>query len=188
AGLSESANKKISAYSGGMLQRLGIAQALMGKPEVLFLDEPTTGVDAVSRKEFWEMLKNLQNFGISIVVSTPYMDEAERCHQVGILYQGKLLTTGTPTDLQNNLPFEIVEVKAKPRKVMRQVVSESAMVGKWRPIGDRLRLSVTDPHKTLRSLESELLKAGAEIKLLRHAKRTMEDVFISLVEERREKQ
>lgn len=180
--------RRAANLSGGMKKKLALACALLHEPRVLLLDEPSTGVDPVSRRELWLILAQVVQEGVTVLVSTPYMDEAERCHQVGILYQGKLLTTGTPTDLQNNLPFEIVEVKAKPRKVMRQVVSESAMVGKWRPIGDRLRLSVTDPHKTLRSLESELLKAGAEIKLLRHAKRTMEDVFISLVEERREKQ
>jgi ABC-2 type transport system ATP-binding protein len=113
------------------------------------------------------------------------MDEAERCHQVGILYQGELLTIGSPLELQNSLPFEIVEVKAKPRKVMREIVGNAEYVMQWRTIGDRLRLSVKDPAYAVNALTNELNKANAEIKVLRQSKRTMEDVFIHLVEERR---
>jgi ABC-2 type transport system ATP-binding protein len=152
---------------------------------VLLLDEPSTGVDPVSRRELWVILSQVVQNGVTVVVSTPYMDEAERCHQVGILYGGKLLTTGTPGDLQNSLPYEMIEVKAKPRKVMRQIVSDAAYIIQWRTIGDRLRLSVKDPKRALDELQRELNGADAEIKLLRHTKRTMEDVFIHLVEERR---
>jgi ABC-2 type transport system ATP-binding protein len=123
--------------------------------------------------------------GVTVVVSTPYMDEADRCPQVGILYNGKLLTSGSPSDLQNGLRFEIVEVKAKPRKVMREVVGDAPYVLQWRTIGDRLRLSVKDPFTATTLLENTLVSEGAEIKVLRHSKRSMEDVFIHLVEERR---
>lgn len=183
--LKEFTKRRAANLSGGMKKKLALACALLHEPEVLLLDEPSTGVDPVSRRELWVILAQVVQEGVTVIVSTPYMDEAERCHQVGILYGGKLLTTGTPTDLQNSLPYEIVEVKAKPRKVMRQIVGEAAYVSQWRTIGDRLRLSVIDPKSALESLQRELTAADAEIKLLRHSKRTMEDVFIHLVEERR---
>lgn len=183
--LKDFTKRRAANLSGGMKKKLALACALLHEPEVLLLDEPSTGVDPVSRRELWVILSQVVQNGVTVVVSTPYMDEAERCHQVGILYGGKLLTTGTPGDLQNSLPYEMIEVKAKPRKVMRQIVSDAAYIIQWRTIGDRLRLSVKDPKRALDELQRELNGADAEIKLLRHTKRTMEDVFIHLVEERR---
>lgn len=183
--LKDFTDRRAANLSGGMKKKLALACALLHEPQVLLLDEPSTGVDPVSRRELWVILSRVVQEGVTVVVSTPYMDEAERCHQVGILYNGKLLTTGSPNDLQNGLPFEIVEVKAKPRKVMRQVVGDAPYVLQWRTIGDRLRLSVKDPFAATTLLEKTLTSEGAEIKVLRHAKRSMEDVFIHLVEERR---
>ena len=183
--LKDFTNRRAANLSGGMKKKLALACALLHEPQVLLLDEPSTGVDPVSRRELWVILSQVVQDGVTIVVSTPYMDEAERCHQVGILYGGKLLSIGSPVDLQNSLPYEIVEVKAKPRKVMREIVGNAAYVMQWRTIGDRLRLAVKDPKFALTQLESELRAANAEIKVLRQSKRTMEDVFIHLVEERR---
>lgn len=178
-------DRRAANLSGGMKKKLALACALLHEPEVLLLDEPSTGVDPVSRRELWVILSQVVQEGVTVIVSTPYMDEAERCHQVGILFQGELLTIGSPLGLQNSLPFEIVEVKAKPRKVMREIVSKADFVSHWRTIGDRLRLAVKDPKTALAALSNELNAADAEIKVLRHSKRTMEDVFIHLVEERR---
>lgn len=183
--LKDFTDRRAANLSGGMKKKLALACALLHEPQVLLLDEPSTGVDPVSRRELWTILSKVVLDGVTVVVSTPYMDEAERCHQVGVLYNGKLLKTGTPADLQNSLPFEIIEVKAKPRKVMRQVVDNAAYVLQYRTIGDRLRLSVKDPAYAIGQLENSLLAENAEIKVLRHAKRGMEDVFINLVEERR---
>lgn len=178
-------DRRAANLSGGMKKKLALACALLHEPQVLLLDEPSTGVDPVSRRELWVILSQVVQEGVTVVVSTPYMDEAERCHKVGILYQGELLTIGSPLELQNSLPFEIVEVKAKPRKVMREIVGNAEYVMQWRTIGDRLRLSVKDPAYAVNALTNELNKASAEIKVLRQSKRTMEDVFIHLVEERR---
>ena len=183
--LKDFTDRRAANLSGGMKKKLALACALLHEPQVLLLDEPSTGVDPVSRRELWLILSKVVQDGVTVVVSTPYMDEAERCNQVGILYNGKLLTTGSPSDLQNELPYEILEVKAKPRKVMRQVVGDSPYVLQWRTIGDRLRLSVKDPFTAITLLENTLKSEGAEIKVLRHSKRSMEDVFIHLVEERR---
>jgi len=97
--LADDADRQVREFSGGMLQRLGLAAALLEEVPLLVLDEPTTGVDAVSRKEFWDLLKKIQQEGITILVSTPYMDEAAMCDRVGLLQNGKLLAVSDPTKL-----------------------------------------------------------------------------------------
>jgi len=103
-------NRKAGKLSGGMKQKLALSCALIHKPEVLFLDEPTTGVDAVSRKEFWEMLRSLQKKGITIMVSTPYMDEASLCDQVALIQKGKILSINTPEKIVEQYKHPLVKV------------------------------------------------------------------------------
>ena len=104
--------RRAGALSGGMKQKLALSCALIHKPKVLFLDEPTTGVDPVSRKEFWEMLKRLQQKGITILVSTPYMDEAELCDRIALIQHGKILQIDTPQEIVKHYPKTIFDVKA----------------------------------------------------------------------------
>jgi ABC-2 type transport system ATP-binding protein len=178
--------RRAAQLSGGMKKKLALACALVHAPQVLLLDEPSTGVDPVSRRELWLILAEVVLQGVTVLVSTPYMDEAERCHQVGILYDGQLLTTGSPADLEAQLPFDVLEVKARPRKVVRSVIDNgSKEILRWRPVGDRIRLSVPNLETTQKQLKKELRAAGAEISILRPAKSTMEDVFIHLVETQR---
>jgi ABC-2 type transport system ATP-binding protein len=178
--------RRAAQLSGGMKKKLALACALVHAPQVLLLDEPSTGVDPVSRRELWLILAEVVVQGVTVLISTPYMDEAERCHQVGILYDGKLLTTGSPAELETQLPFDVLEVKAQPRKVMREVVQNGSKgILRWRPVGDRIRLSVPDIQTAEKELRKELKAAGAEISILRPAKSTMEDVFIHLVETQR---
>jgi ABC-2 type transport system ATP-binding protein len=168
-----------------MKKKLALGCALIHGPEVLLLDEPSTGVDPVSRRELWLILAEVVSQGVTVLVSTPYMDEAERCHQVGILYDGKMLTTGSPSELEAELPFDILEVKAHPRKAVRKVINGSEDIIRWRPVGDRIRLSVPDLKATQTRLKSALRAEKAEVNILRPAKSTMEDVFIHLVEVQR---
>jgi ABC-2 type transport system ATP-binding protein len=105
-------DRRAGKLSGGMKQKLALCCALIHRPVVLFLDEPTTGVDAVSRKEFWEMLQRLKNQGITILVSTPYMDEAALCDRVALMQAGKLLSVGTPDSIINSFQHKILAVKA----------------------------------------------------------------------------
>lgn len=182
-------SRKAANLSGGMKKKLALACALVHSPEVLLLDEPSTGVDPVSRRELWVMLAEVVAAGVTVLVSTPYMDEADRCSQVGIIYDGQLLNLGTPEELQNTLPYSIIEVKAAPRKVMRRVVGAMPDVHDWRPVGDRLRLSVLNHNsntpKMMRSLEKALKQEQADVQILRMAKKTMEDVFTHAVQQRR---
>ena len=103
--------RKAGKLSGGMKQKLALSCALIHRPTVLFLDEPTTGVDAVSRKEFWEMLKRLKQQGITILVSTPYMDEAGLCDRVALMQAGKILSSGTPAEIVNEFGYLILAIK-----------------------------------------------------------------------------
>lgn len=178
--------RRAGQLSGGMKKKLALACALVHAPQVLFLDEPSTGVDPVSRRELWLILAEVVQQGVTVLVSTPYMDEAERCHQIGILYDGQLLTTGSPAELEAQLPFDVLEVKAWPRKIVRQVIhNQSEDIIRWRPVGDRMRLSVPDIAVVQKRIKKELKTAGADVSILRPAKSTMEDVFIHLVETQR---
>ncbi len=181
--------RRAGALSGGMKKKLALACALVHDPVVLLLDEPSTGVDPVSRRELWVILANVVQQGVTVMVSTPYMDEAERCHKVGMLLDGRLLVEGTPDDLTSQMPFGIIEVKAKPRKNMRQIVSETAGVIEWRPVGDRLRLSVSpgagDQEQIMAALSEQFQAASLDVRLLRKARPSMEDVFVHLVEKQR---
>jgi ABC-type multidrug transport system ATPase subunit len=105
-------NRRAGKLSGGMKQKLALCCALIHKPKVLFLDEPTTGVDPVSRKEFWEMLKRLQQKGITILVSTPYMDEAELCDRIALIQHGKILQIDTPKEIINHYTKNIYDISA----------------------------------------------------------------------------
>jgi len=162
-----------------MKKKLVLACSLIHSPKILILDEPSTGVDPVSRRELWHMLSEVVAQGVTILVSTPYMDEAERCHEVAILYEGNVIAQGQPAELKSELPFRIIEVKAKPRNATRKIVGNQKDILDWRPVGDRFRIAVNNGNSpiVLKSLEKELTSKKAEIRLIREVKPLMEDVF-----------
>ena len=186
--LEEFKHRRAGTLSGGMKKKLALACALVHEPQLLILDEPSTGVDPVSRRELWVILAEVVQNGVTVVVSTPYMDEAERCHQVSFLSRGKILATGTPNELIAQLPFNILELKASPRKKMRQIVDETQGVIEWRPVGDTLRLAVPNNGATQQimiSLKQRLGQEKMKISLLRQTRQSMEDVFVHLVNTQR---
>jgi ABC-2 type transport system ATP-binding protein len=168
--------------SGGMRKKLALACALIHDPEVLLLDEPTTGVDPVSRRELWQIISDVLLLGVTVLVSTPYMDEAERCHKVGILNEGQILTMGSPQELTAQLPYQMMEIVARPRRITRQVINSTDGILGWRPVGDRIRMAVEEPDRVEKKLWSAFKKTDGEIRILRRAKPIMDDVFIHLVE------
>ncbi|HEY62480.1 MAG TPA: ABC transporter ATP-binding protein [Anaerolineae bacterium] len=178
-------SRRAGKLSGGMKKKLALACALIHDPEVLILDEPSTGVDPVSRRELWVILSEVAKQGVTILVSTPYMDEAERCNRVGMLYEGHILTIGTPKELRENIPYEIIEVKAKPRKAMRRIVGETNEILDWRPVGDQLRLTILDTDSTvkrvMKSLTQSFRRESLDVRVLRQVKPSMEDVFVHLI-------
>ena len=184
--LTEFTTRRSENLSGGMRKKLALACALIHEPKILLLDEPTTGVDPVSRRELWQLLAKVIQQGVTVLVSTPYMDEAERCSTVSVINQGRMLITGAPVELEKQMPFQIVEVKARPRHALRAVADQTDGVLSWRAVGDRLRLSVDNPNAVMPRIDDDLKKAGAQISILREARILMEDVFIYLVEKQRE--
>jgi ABC-2 type transport system ATP-binding protein len=173
--------RRAGKLSGGMKQKLALCCALIHKPVVLFLDEPTTGVDPVSRKEFWEMLKQLKAQNITIVVSTPYMDEANRCDQIALIQSGKLLSVDTPDNIIKSYPGQLYAVKAdnmhKLLKLLRgyeQVLSSYAF-GEFAHVS--FKIQETDPGQVVAWLREQGL-TGIE---LNKTAVTIEDSFIKLL-------
>jgi ABC-2 type transport system ATP-binding protein len=167
--------------SGGMKQKLGLACALIHTPKVLFLDEPTNGVDPVSRRDFWRILYQLLRERVTIFVSTAYLDEAERCNRLALIHQGKLLACGTPDDVKKLMRGTILEIRsAQPRQV-RAVLREQLAGEPVGLFGDRVHLVSTEPEASARHAESVLKAAGLPLDGIRPIEPSLEDVFVSVL-------
>ncbi len=180
-------NRRARDLSGGMKKKLALACAMIHNPQILILDEPSTGVDPVSRRELWAILAEVVEEGVTVLVSTPYMDEAERCHTVAIIHHGNIIAYGSPATLRSSLPFDVIEVKARPRKETRQLISRLEGIHDWRPVGDRFRLSVEKKgiNEKLTQIKNEMEKQKLDVRILRQAVPSMEDVFIHQAENSR---
>ncbi len=176
--------------SGGMKKKLALACAMVHNPQVLILDEPSTGVDPVSRGEFWNILANIVKDGVTVLISTPYMDEADRCNEVGMLYEGRLLRAGTPEEITQSLPFETLEVKATPRKRMREIVDQTPEILNWNPVGDRLRIAINpgEQDRVMETLRNQFDAEAMPVRVLRPVRKTMDDAFIDMVSNQKEAQ
>lgn len=167
--------------SGGMKQKLALSCALIHKPEILVLDEPTTGVDAVSRKEFWDMLKKLQQKGITILVSTPYMDEAMLCNRVALMQKGKVLDIDTPQKLVENYTRKLYAIKSKD---MHQLILDLRSYEKTDSafaFGQYLHVTGKDDEVEATEFESYLLKKDhIELEVF-DIPPTIEDVFMNMM-------
>jgi ABC-2 type transport system ATP-binding protein len=167
-----------------MKQKLALACTLIHSPSILLLDEPTTGVDPVSRREFWRLLYDLHRDGATIVASTPYMDEAERATTVGFMYRGRLISAEPPDAMRQRMRGELVEVLAEPRDIVRRVLSASPQVLSQMVFADRLHVVVRDAAQAIPALRAELEAAGARVLETERIAPSLEDVFISMIEER----
>lgn len=167
--------------SGGMKQKLALSCALIHKPEVLFLDEPTTGVDAVSRKEFWEMLKNLQNFGISIIVSTPYMDEAGLCDRVALMQDGKIMEVESPHNIQSNYPYQLLAIRTNNMyDIIKHLQEIPETVSVFR-FGDRIHLSFKKGELEETTIVNFLKDKGHQSIIVNAIQADIEDCFMALM-------
>jgi len=166
--------------SGGMKQKLGLACALIHTPEVLFLDEPTNGVDPVSRRDFWLILYKLMQDSVTIFVSTAYLDEAERCSRVGLMHQGKLMALGAPSEVKKLMRGSLLEISCTDTRRAAGVLKASGL-GSAAVFGDRLHLEVDDPKKAGEAIRASLRSAGMEGVKFRVAEPTLEDVFVSML-------
>ncbi len=173
-------SRRADALSGGMYKKLALASALLHQPKVLVLDEPTNGVDPLSRREFWDLLHDFIAEGVAVVLATPYMDEAARCHRVGLLYEGRLLEEGAPRDLLAAFPHAAFEVHGDRRRLGEEIEKDPDVLA-FTPAGALLRIVVRRGAEA--RLATMLERAGAA---LHETAPTFEDLFLAWVRERRQ--
>lgn len=172
-------DRKAGKLSGGMKQKLALSCALIHRPSVLFLDEPTTGVDAVSRKEFWDMLKNLKQQGITILASTPYMDEASLCERVALMQDGKLLTVNTPEGVINEFGKPLFAAKSDNMLQLLNELKQSPLVEEAYPFGEYHHVVLKD-NSNEAPLRALLQSPGRQTELF-PVKADIEDCFMALM-------
>lgn len=168
--------------SGGMKQKLGLACALIHRPEILFLDEPTNGVDPVSRRDFWKILYDLLKEGVTIFVSTAYLDEAERCTRIALIHKGRILIEGEPAKVKNSLRFPMFELWLDDARRSMEIVKGIDGIKSVSIYGDRLHVAV-EGKDMVSGINKGISAKGIEIKSYREILPSLEDVFISMVKE-----
>jgi ABC-type multidrug transport system ATPase subunit len=169
--------------SGGMKQKLALSCALIHKPAVLFLDEPTTGVDAVSRKEFWDMLDNLKKEGISIIVSTPYMDEASRCDRVALMQEGRIMMTDTPEGIVKSYVNSLLAVKSSNMyKLLFDVMECPRTIRAYRS-GEFIHIEVKEENEMIGKIDGFLAERGHDKVEIKKIIPDVEDCFMALMKE-----
>ncbi|MGA3211711.1 MAG: ATP-binding cassette domain-containing protein [Terriglobales bacterium] len=177
------AGRLAGQLSGGMKQKLALVCALVPRPKVLLLDEPTTGVDPVSRREFWDALAHLTTEGLTILVATPYMDEAERCHRIAFMHLGEVLQIGTPTELCASLGAKRIELRTSDLRKAEEVLSGGEGPDKdiidVERFGDRLDLLVRDPDKEQKWVTEKLKDAGLSVDEMSVGEPTLDNIFVA---------
>ena len=182
AGLSDVGRRLAGKLSGGMKQKLGLVCALIHTPRVLLLDEPTNGVDPVSRRDFWRIVYTLAAEGVAVLVSTSYLDEAERCHRVGLLHHGRLLFCDRPDALKQQFPGGVVAVRASAPGRVRDILAKAPGVRSSLLVGDRVHFFVDDPSRRLPELRRELDVQHVAYDAVEPVMPSVEDLFVSAVE------
>ena len=181
AHMSTITDRRAKQLSGGMQKKLGLACTLIHRPDVLLLDEPTTGVDPVSRREFWDLLTELHIQGTTIVVSTPYMDEAERCNRIGLLFKGELIECGTPREIKSMVKGQVIEFHPDRLEAARTLLSNQAGVLEVQVYGTLLHVFVEDADQVWPRLQVTLSDSDIKIDAVRVIHPRMEEAFISLI-------
>jgi ABC-2 type transport system ATP-binding protein len=173
------------SLSGGMKQKLALVCALVPQPRVLLLDEPTTGVDPVSRREFWDVLAHLSAEGLTIMVATPYLDEAERCNRVALMHQGDINQTGTPAELRESLHAKRLELRtpdlAKAEQILKQKAGEGQEILDVQRFGDRLDLLAPNPETATAFVEQTLKAAQIAVTDIQTDEPTLENAFVAIL-------
>src|SRR6266851_703119 len=180
-GMERFTDRLAGRLSGGMKQKLALACALVAEPRILLLDEPTTGVDPVSRREFWDALAQLSSQGITILLATPYLDEAERCHRVALMHEGRLHQVGTPAELRQSLGLQRLEVHATDLRRAETTLAERNGIVDVQRFGDRLDVLVRDVPAGERAVREALAGAGLAVGGVRGATPTLENTFVALL-------
>jgi ABC-2 type transport system ATP-binding protein len=182
AGFAEFRRRLAGNLSGGMKQKLGLVCALIHTPRVILLDEPTNGVDPVSRRDFWQILYSLLAQGVAILTSTSYLDEAERCHRVGLLYQGRMLFCDLPEALKKRFPGGVVVVHASDPEQVRATLTGADGVRDVLLVGDHVHTFVDDANRRLDELRARLDAGKISYDSIEQVTASIEDIFVSAVE------
>ncbi len=182
AGMSPFGKRLAGKLSGGMKQKLGLICALIHTPQVIILDEPTNGVDPVSRRDFWRILYSLLGENVAILISTSYLDEAERCHRVALLHQARLLYSDTPAELKKKISGDVVLVIAPEPRRLRDVLKDSEGVSNLVLLGDGLRLIVDDASMRVPELRARIESENLPVDRIEEVAPTVEDLFVQAVE------
>lgn len=175
--------RRAGKLSGGMKQKLALCCALIHKPSVLFLDEPTTGVDPVSRKEFWDMLRHLKQQQITILVSTPYMDEANRCDRIALMQSGKILSVDTPANIVAQYPDKLYAIKATNMHRLLKTLNNNDQVLSCYAFGEYAHVSFKEPDLDINTFVTALEQTGVEGISAKSIPATIEDSFIRLLKQ-----
>jgi ABC-2 type transport system ATP-binding protein len=184
ARLTEFRKRRGGQLSGGMQKKLALACTLIHEPEILYLDEPTTGVDPVSRREFWDILTNLHVQGVTIVVSTPYMDEAERCSRIGLMYEGQLIECDTPEAIRRRVPGEVLQLQPSNRLKAQAVLRDTPEIHEVQSYGELLHVFVDDAEEGQHIVRKALEQADVGVEMIRQVEPRVEEAFISLIRRR----
>jgi ABC-2 type transport system ATP-binding protein len=181
-GLTASRNVLAHDLPGGLRQRLALASAIIHRPSVLFLDEPTAGVDPISRREFWELIRQMASAGTAVLVTTHYMDEAEHCHTLALIYQGRLIAKGPPSQLKTGLRGSLVEVEVEPADLAPalQALQGNPAAHEVAMFGASLHITL-DSSEALPAVQAFLRKEGIVPRRMEPILPSLEDVFVSLV-------
>ncbi len=175
-------NRLGEKLSGGMKQKLALACSLIHRPKILFLDEPTTGVDPVSRRDFWKILSALINEGITIFMTTPYLDEAERCNRVALMNRGEIIAFDTPVNIKKKIQGSVVEIICDKIRdaynILKTIFADNVQM-----FGDRINLIINDFENDLGKVEKILLKNHITVLSKREITPSLENVFIQLIKE-----
>lgn len=181
SGMSEFRARLAGKLSGGMKQKLGLTCALIHHPDVILLDEPTTGVDPISRGDFWRILYSLLAEGVAVIIGTAYLDEAERCNRLALLHQGRLAFSGSPAELKQRLPGAVISVVSDQARKVETALAAAPGVSSALLLGDTVRIVVDDAARRLGELETRLRAAGVPFSEFNAAEPSVEDVFVAMV-------
>jgi ABC-2 type transport system ATP-binding protein len=182
SGMSAFGRFKAGQLSGGMKQKLGLTCALVHTPKILLLDEPTTGVDPVSRRDFWRILYGLREEGVTIVISTAYLDEAERCNRLTLLHAGHALYCDTPAGLKQRMPGALIAISSTQGRDVRSAIGGLTGVSNALLVGDGVHAMVDDANMRIPELQEALGRAGISFSGIAVATPSIEDVFVALLE------
>ncbi len=188
AGLEDRRGSLTRLLAGGWKQRLALGCAILHEPPILFLDEPTSGVDPIARRSFWDLIYQLSDAGHTIFVSTHYMDEAEYCHRLALMYRGKVIALDSPENLKHSLDaIDLIRLESSDVLESMKILEKLPGVSDVAVFGGGLHVTVPDAQSVMPGMRAALTNAGIQVTQLEQIRPSMEDVFVALIEEEEKK-